>query len=76
MMDLGHLVDVNGVCPNSDKITAAASFETITTVTQLHSFLGQCSYFRRFMHHFADVAYHFNSLLHKKKQQRNSSSFY
>ncbi|XP_037526429.1 uncharacterized protein LOC119403574 [Rhipicephalus sanguineus] len=62
---LGHLVDKDGVRPDPARTEAVVAFEPPQSVKELRTFLGLCSYFRRFIPHFADVAYHSTSLLHK-----------
>lgn len=62
---LGHIVCAEGILPDPDKIRAVAEFPTPTSVRDVRSFLGLCSYFRRFIRGFADVAEPLTSLLAK-----------
>lgn len=62
---LGHLVDKHGVRPDPHKVTAVSSFPQPRSLRELRSFLGLCSYFRRFVPNFADVAQPFTQMLNK-----------
>ncbi|GBL98739.1 Transposon Ty3-I Gag-Pol polyprotein [Araneus ventricosus] len=52
---LGHLVDKDGIHPDPGKVEAIQDFPTPKSISQVRSFLGICSYYRRFVHKFADI---------------------
>ena len=54
---LGHLIVVGeGILPDSDKISAMADMTFPKDVSECKSFLGACSYYRRFIPNFAVMA--------------------
>ncbi|KAG8181195.1 hypothetical protein JTE90_013165 [Oedothorax gibbosus] len=53
---LGHLVSSCGVRPDPDKVKAVSNFPTPQNVHDIRSFLGLCSYFRRFIKGFCYLA--------------------
>ncbi|GFX46344.1 retrovirus-related Pol polyprotein from transposon 297 [Trichonephila clavipes] len=60
---LGHHVSSNGVRPDPEKIKAVRNFPTPKNIHDIRSFLGLCSYFRRFIKGFCYLAEPLQSLL-------------
>ena len=53
---LGHVVSKDGVKPNNDRIAAVQGWTVPKTLSQLRSFLGFASYYRKFIRNFAKIA--------------------
>ena len=62
---LGHTVSAQGVGPDPKKIQAVVDWETPTDLTQLRSFIGLCTYYRRFVKGFSDICKPLYLLLEK-----------
>ena len=53
---LGHLISRKGIAADPEKIRVVAEWPRPTNLTQLRSFVGLSSYYRRFIPGFADLA--------------------
>ena len=53
---LGHTVSETSVAMNPDKVAAVQTWPTPRTATGVRRILGLCSYYRRFVHNFAEIA--------------------
>ena len=62
---LGHIVSKNGVRMDPAKVEAIVNWPDLRTVHDVRSFLGLCSYYRRFIRLFAEIASPLHALTHK-----------
>ncbi|UYV60291.1 K02A2.6-like, partial [Cordylochernes scorpioides] len=69
----GHLVDSKGIYPDPEKIEAIAKFPTPKSLTDVRSFIGLCSYYRRFIENFAEKAAPLHEVLKKDNKSAGNS---
>ena len=62
---LGHIVDVNGIRPDSEKIAAISNHQPPSTITELHRFLGMTNQLANFMPDLAPINAPLRQLLRK-----------
>ena len=64
---LGHLITSNGVSTDPDKIKAVKEWPVPENIHELRSFIGFCTYYRRFVPNFAMIARSLHDLTEKGK---------
>ena len=64
---LGHIVSSTGIHTDPEKIKAVQDWPRPTNQKQVKSFLGLCSYYRRFVKGFADIARPLHQICQKNK---------
>ena len=62
---LGHVVTLEGISPNPDKVRVVQEYPTPTNLKELRSFLGLANYYRRFVRGFSHIANPLNALTKK-----------
>lgn len=76
---LGHIVSSAGIETDPKKIDAVKTWPTPSNKRELRSFLGLCTYYRRFVKNFADIACNLHVLTEKNRQfqwtTENETSF-
>ena len=64
---LGHIVSSSGVTTDTEKLEAVKSWPRQKYKQQLRSFLGLCTYYRRFISGFAEIANPLSKLTEEKR---------
>ena len=64
---LGHKVSENGIQTDPEKIEAVKAWPTPTNVHEVRSFIGLCSYYRKFIKSFSEVAEPLHRLTRKNQ---------
>jgi hypothetical protein len=62
---LGHVISVEGVATDPDKIEAVVSWPAPTSVKELRSFLRFVEFYRHFVKHYAIISKPLTTLLKK-----------
>ena len=65
---LGHVVSQDGISTSPDKVSAIKEWPVPKTVTDVRSFLGTCSYYRRFIKWFTEIARPLHKLTEKTEK--------
>jgi len=64
---LGHIVSSSGVTTDPEKLESIKSWPRPNDKQQLRSFLGLCTYYRRFISGFAEIANPLSKLTEEKR---------
>ena len=64
---LGHIVSEKGVATDPAKLEAVSAWPTPTNITELRSFLGTCSYYRKYIKGFSHIARPLHKLTEKNR---------
>ena len=65
---LGHVVSAEGVSADPQKVEAILSWPVPSCTSETRSFLGLCSYYRKFVQSFADIAKPLHRLIEAGRQ--------
>jgi hypothetical protein len=62
---LGHIISKDGIAVDPENIEAIREWSAPKNVTEVRSFMGLASYYRRFIEGFSKIAHPINSLQRK-----------
>jgi hypothetical protein len=65
---LGHVISETGIAADPEKVSVVVSWPQPRNLTELRSFLGLASYYRRFVSGFANIARPLHQLISKEEQ--------
>ena len=71
---LGHEISQNGIETSAEKIEAISKWPVPRTIKELRSFVSLASYYRRFVHKFADIAAVLTDLMSTGEKNKKSSA--
>ena len=72
---LGHTLSSKGILPNPEKIEKIMDWCQPTTHKELHSFVGLCSYYRRFIPNFSQIAKPLHELIGPMKPKEGQKKY-
>ena len=73
MKFLGHVVSFNNIRPDPEKITVIKNYERPTNLLELQSFIGLCSFYRKFIEKFAEIAKPIHAIMETKQLDLDNS---
>jgi hypothetical protein len=53
---LGHRITQDGICPDPTKVSALVNIKEPTNITEVKSFIGLASYYRKYVKNFSEIA--------------------
>jgi hypothetical protein len=65
---LGHFISQEGISVDKRKVEVLQKWPTPANISELRSFLGLASYYRKFVSHFSSIASPLTQLLHKDQK--------
>ena len=65
---LGHIISTEGIATDQKKIEIVKEWKEPSNITEVRSFVGLCSYYRRYIKGFASIVKPLNKLTKKKQK--------